>query len=150
MAALQQLLKEGHFKAGRTVPVRVIEAGEAFEASLAENRLLKGRSRRAEQVHRAAARAIVSIENGYATWYEGDGLRGACGESLVGLYAASRTLPCGSRVTVRYGGRSITVPILDRGPFGDTARIIDLSPQAFSALAPLGSGVIYVSTSRLA
>ena len=103
-----------------------------------------------ERAPQPAPPAAVSLENGYATWYDGNGLRGACGQSLVGLYAASRTLPCGTKVSVRYDGRSVTVPILDRGPFGDDARIIDLSPEAFSALAPLGTGVIYVSTVRVA
>jgi rare lipoprotein A (peptidoglycan hydrolase) len=36
----------------------------------------------------------------------------------------------------------VVVVINDRGPFG--GRIIDLSPEAFSALAPLGQGVMQV------
>ena len=27
------------------------------------------------------------------------------------------TLPCGTMVTLRYGGRTITVPVIDRGPY---------------------------------
>ena len=58
---------------------------------------------------------------GIATWY-GPGLYGnttACGQELtkelVGV--AHKTLPCGTMVEVSYGGRSIVVPVVDRGPF---------------------------------
>jgi rare lipoprotein A len=30
---------------------------------------------------------------------------------------AHRKLPCGTVVTFSYGGRSVTVPVIDRGPF---------------------------------
>src|SRR5205823_3569678 len=62
---------------------------------------------------------------------------------------ASRTLPCGSLVSVRSNGRYVLVHILDRGPYGSSSRIIDLSPSAFRQLAPLGAGVIYVHVVRL-
>jgi len=45
-------------------------------------------------------------------------------------------------VTNLDNGRSVTVVINDRGPFG--GRIIDLSPEAFSAIASLGQGVAHV------
>jgi rare lipoprotein A len=67
----------------------------------------------------------------------------------VGFYAASRTLPCGSLVSVRAGGRYVIVRILDRGPFGSSQRILDLSPKAFGWLSPLGAGVIDVRAVRL-
>ena len=79
---------------------------------------------------------------GQATWYNGTGATGACGKTLRGLYAASRTLPCGSLVSVRHNGRYVFVRILDRGPFGSARRVLDLSPKAFGMLAPLGTGVI--------
>lgn len=57
-----------------------------------------------------------------ATWF-GRGLYGrrtACGQiltpKLVGV--AHKTLPCGTRVSFLFRGRSITVPVVDRGPFG--------------------------------
>ena len=57
-----------------------------------------------------------------ASWY-GPGFFGhrtACGGTLGGgtLGVANRSLPCGTRVTLRYRGRSVTVPVIDRGPFG--------------------------------
>jgi len=54
-----------------------------------------------------------------ATWYSQPGNRTACGvrlrRSTIGV--AHRTLPCGSRVDVTWGGRAIRVPVIDRGPF---------------------------------
>jgi rare lipoprotein A len=61
-----------------------------------------------------------------------------------GLTAAHPWLPFGTHVTVTNlaNGRSVTVVINDRGPFG--GRIIDLSPEAFGQIAPLGQGVAHV------
>ena len=57
----------------------------------------------------------------HASWY-GPGLYGnstACGGALTSsrLGVAHKWLPCGTRVTFRYRGRSVTVPVIDRGPF---------------------------------
>ena len=56
-----------------------------------------------------------------ASWY-GPGFFGrktACGTRLtrktVGV--AHKTLPCGTQVDLYYGGRVVTVPVIDRGPF---------------------------------
>ena len=56
-----------------------------------------------------------------ATWY-GPGFYGgrtACGRRLTETTqgVAHRTLPCGSKVKLFAGGRSVTVPVIDRGPF---------------------------------
>jgi hypothetical protein len=61
-----------------------------------------------------------------------------------GLTAAHPWLPFGTHVTVTNlaNGRSVTVVINDRGPFG--GRIIDLSAEAFGQIAPLGQGVAHV------
>src|ERR1700733_13315420 len=63
--------------------------------------------------------------SGIATWF-GPGFFGkktACGQTLtpavVGV--ANRTLPCGTLVSVSYRGHSLTVPVLDRGPYGPPA-----------------------------
>ena len=76
---------------------------------------------------------------GEASWYD---------PPWSGLTAAHPWLPFGTRVTVtdRATGRSVTVVIDDRGPFGP-GRIIDLSPEAFRALEPLGRGVLHVELS---
>ena len=56
-----------------------------------------------------------------ATWY-GPGLFGnrmACGERLTHrtLGVAHKRLPCGTKVALRYRGRTVVVPVIDRGPF---------------------------------
>ncbi len=74
-----------------------------------------------------------------ATWY-GPGFYGhttACGQKLtpklVGL--ASRTLPCGTLVRISYGGHQLTAPVLDRGPYGHSGAVWDLTSGAARALA---------------
>jgi rare lipoprotein A len=60
-----------------------------------------------------------------ATWYgPGDyGQRTACGQRLSPdlLGVAHRTLPCGTQVTLFYRGQSVTVPVIDRGPYANHA-----------------------------
>ncbi|MFN2545714.1 MAG: septal ring lytic transglycosylase RlpA family protein [Actinomycetota bacterium] len=103
----------------------------------------------AEEHLRMHLHPVISSQTGEASWYRGDAGGGPCGKPLHGLYAASRTLPCGALVSVRANGRYVLVRILDRGPFGSSSRILDLSPKAFSWLAPLGAGVIDVRAVRL-
>ena len=83
--------------------------------------------------------------SGKATWFGGQ--KGACGKPLVGMYAAHRNLPCGTRLAVRSGGKYVHVTVLDRGPY--TGAVIDLSKSAFSQLSPLGAGVINVKVTKL-
>lgn len=61
-----------------------------------------------------------------------------------GLTAAHPWLPFGTVVTVENlaNGKTVTVVINDRGPFG--GRIIDLSVEAFRRIAPLSQGVCQV------
>jgi len=74
---------------------------------------------------------------GIATWF-GPGFYGkqtACGQTLtpgvVGV--ANRTLACGTLVKVTYKGHSLTVPVLDRGPYSHGANW-DLTAGAAEAL----------------
>ncbi len=73
-----------------------------------------------------------------ATWF-GPGLYGhatACGQTMsptiVGV--ASRTLPCGTLVQIGYHGHLLTVPVLDRGPYGHNGATWDLTQGAAQAL----------------
>lgn len=70
--------------------------------------------------------AITLYTAAKATWY-GPGLYGnrtACGarmtRTLVGV--AHKTLPCGTKVSFLYKGRTLTVPVVDRGPFANGAK----------------------------
>ena len=78
--------------------------------------------RRSASVTSASPEVSVRVfKPGMATWY-GPGLYGnktACGQvltkDLVGV--AHKSLPCGTMVEIAYGGRSVVVPVVDRGPF---------------------------------
>ena len=87
------------------------------------------------------------IERGQAGWY-GDryhGRKTASGERFDqnALTAAHRTLPFGTMVEVKNldNGRTVTVRINDRGPFGRKTRIIDVSRAAAGELDMVSSGV---------
>jgi rare lipoprotein A len=69
-----------------------------------------------------------------ASWYGGGGGL-ACGGSLTSatLGVANKTLPCGTLVTLRYNGRSIRVPVVDRGPYV-AGREFDLTQATKQAL----------------
>jgi rare lipoprotein A len=61
--------------------------------------------------------------------------------------AAHRTLPFNTiiRVTNKENGKSVLVRVNDRGPYGDSDRIIDLSKAAFQEIASISRGVINVT-----
>jgi rare lipoprotein A len=73
-----------------------------------------------------------------ATWF-GPGFYGkrtACGQTLtpsvVGV--ANRKLPCGTLVKVTYARHTLTVPVLDRGPYSSFGADWDLTAGAAQAL----------------
>ncbi len=86
---------------------------------------------------------------GKATFYGSvfHGRRTASGDTFDknAFTAAHKTLPFGTEVEVTNlaNGKSVIVRINDRGPYGP-GRVIDLSSNAFSKLAPLSRGVINV------
>ncbi len=64
---------------------------------------------------------LYSYRASRASWY-GPGLYGnklGCGGRLSAgtLGVANKHLPCGTKVKFRYHGRSVTVPVVDRGPY---------------------------------
>ena len=72
-----------------------------------------------------------------ATWY-GPGFYGrrtACGQrmsrTLQGV--AHKTLPCGTKVSLLYRGRRLTVPVVDRGPYA-AGKYWDLTSATATAL----------------
>lgn len=73
-----------------------------------------------------------------ASWY-GPGFYGnrtACGQvytpEIIGV--AHRTLPCGTLVVIEFRGRTMTVPVIDRGPY-IAGRTLDLSNATKIAMA---------------
>ncbi len=77
------------------------------------------------------------FQTGTATWYASHAGAGAC---------AHLTLPFGTIVKLvnTANGRTAQCRVGDRGPQAWTGHIIDLNPDVFGALAPLGTGTITV------
>jgi rare lipoprotein A len=84
----------------------------------------------------------------HASWY-GPGLWGnhlGCGGILRPgrLGVAHKSLPCGTSVTLRHGGRTLRVPVIDRGPYV-AGREFDLTQATARRLAFTGHGPILVA-----
>jgi peptidoglycan lytic transglycosylase len=80
-----------------------------------------------------------------ASWY-GPGLYGnrtGCGGRLAPgrLGVAHKSLPCGSRITLRHRGRSVRVRVIDRGPYVG-GREYDLTEATARKLRFRGHGAI--------
>ena len=114
-----------------TIPWRASRAGEL------ELRVVHGALASTSAVASTPSVTLSVYEPVTATWY-GPGFYGhktACGETMtptiVGV--ADRTLPCGTPVTVTYNGTTLTLPVIDRGPFSGTATL-DLTHAAAQEL----------------
>jgi len=80
-----------------------------------------------------------------ASWY-GPGLYGghlACGGTLTPgtLGVANKSLPCGTKVTLHYHGRTVRVPVIDRGPYVG-AREFDLTAATKAKLGFGSTGTV--------
>jgi rare lipoprotein A len=106
--------------------VRVLFAGDARDLS----------------AHRNLGR-LSSYRLAGASWYGGGGSM-ACGGQLTGstMGVANKTLPCGTLVTLRYGERSVRVPVVDRGPYV-AGREFDLTEATKRALGFEGVGEVW-------
>jgi rare lipoprotein A (peptidoglycan hydrolase) len=84
----------------------------------------------------------------YASWY-GPGFYGrrtACGQifSARSWGIAHRSLPCGTVVGITYGGRTVSVPVIDRGPF-IAGREVDLGEAVAKSLGFAGVRLVYLA-----
>jgi rare lipoprotein A len=84
-----------------------------------------------------------------AASYYGPGLYGgalACGGTLTAgkLGVAHRTHPCGTRVTLRYRDRTVTVPVIDRGPYAGN-REYDLTAATKAKLGFPSTGTVFTT-----
>jgi rare lipoprotein A (peptidoglycan hydrolase) len=91
-------------------------------------------------------RVTVNAYRPAAASYYGPGLYGgalACGGTLSPskLGVANMTLPCGAKVTLRYRGRMVTVPVIDRGPFAGN-REYDLTAATKAKLVFPSTGTV--------
>ena len=99
---------------------------------------------------------LAILKSVVATWY-GPGFYGhrtACGETFTRhiLGVANRGLPCGTPVTLFYNGATLTVPVIDRGPYANGATF-DLSAataQALGVTETVNVGYTFVRGEKIA
>lgn len=96
----------------------------------------------------ASAGRLTVYRSVLASFY-GPGLYGgalACGGTLSPgtLGVANKTLPCGTRVSLRYGRRTVTVPVIDRGPYV-AGRTYDLTTATKERLGFPSTGAVWSS-----
>jgi rare lipoprotein A len=94
------------------------------------------------------ARKLTAYRLAGASYY-GPGLYGngvACGGTLLPgtMGVAHKTLPCGTKVKLRYHGRTVTVPVIDRGPYV-AGRDYDLTEAVKVKLGFPGVGTVLAS-----
>jgi peptidoglycan lytic transglycosylase len=97
---------------------------------------------------KSPARKLTAYRLAGASYY-GPGLYGngvACGGTLMPgtMGVANKTLPCGTKVKLRYHGRTVTVPVIDRGPYV-AGRDYDLTTAVKEKLGFPGVGTVLAS-----
>jgi rare lipoprotein A len=90
----------------------------------------------------AHAGRVNVFRESLASWYS-DGGATACGFH-AGFGVANKSLPCGTKVTFRYGGRTVTATVDDRGPYVG-GREWDLNQSTAGALGFGGVGTVWSS-----
>lgn len=96
------------------------------------------------RLHAASAYAgrIVALAPTVASWYYDAG-NTACGfHATYGV--ANKTLPCGTKVTLSYGGHTVVATVDDRGPYV-YGRSFDLNQNTARYLGMWGVGTVFAS-----
>ena len=118
----------------------------------------KGLDRYGVRVGTADGTAKRSLEGGVtvyrrsaASWY-GPGFYGnrtACGRTLGRgtLGVAHKSLPCGTKVALRYRGRTVVAPVIDRGPYAGN-REYDLTAETKQRLGFGSTGTVWSSPQK--
>lgn len=93
-------------------------------------------------------RIFSALRPGHASYY-GPGLYGngvACGGTLTPSTrgVAHKSLPCGTKVTLQYGNRTVVAKVIDRGPY-IAGRDWDLTEQTRNDLGFGGVGVVWTN-----
>jgi len=94
-------------------------------------------------------RRELNVYHSVQASYYGPGLYGngvACGGTLTPskLGVANKTLPCGTKVTLHHGSKTVTVPVIDRGPYSGN-RVYDLTAATKNKLGYVGIGPIWAT-----
>ncbi|HEV7775123.1 MAG TPA: septal ring lytic transglycosylase RlpA family protein [Conexibacter sp.] len=95
---------------------------------------------------RRGAGTLQTYRASLASWYGLYGGALACGGTLAydTQGVANKYLPCGTKVTLRYRGREVTVPVIDRGPYVG-GREWDLTGATARSLGFDGVGVVWTT-----
>jgi rare lipoprotein A (peptidoglycan hydrolase) len=150
---------------GRAVALQVRQSGGGWKTIDHDRTNAKGRyvlawraaktGTRRIRVHFGGTRELSSARHqagttrvyrrALASWY-GPGLYGghlACGGTLTPgtLGVANKSLPCGTKVTLHYKGRTVRVPVVDRGPYVG-AREFDLTAATKAKLGFGSTGMV--------
>jgi rare lipoprotein A len=87
------------------------------------------------------------MRNALASTYDDYGGPLACSNGTLGysqIGVANKSLPCGTKVTIRYRGRTVVAPVIDRGPYVGN-REFDLTGATARKLHFGGVGTIQVA-----
>jgi rare lipoprotein A (peptidoglycan hydrolase) len=119
-------------------PAQAASTAAAVGATAAPAEPSDGSSTAPEKPSGQQSPAVSQEGISLATWF-GPGLFGnqtACGQILTKRLAglANRTLPCGTLVKVTYRGRHLTLPVVDRGPYGPLHANWDITQAAAKQL----------------
>jgi rare lipoprotein A len=92
----------------------------------------------------ASAGTVTVYQPAVASWYYDAGLATGCGfNARYGV--ANKTLPCGTKVQLKYGGRTVMATVDDRGPYV-YGRTWDLGQSTRAALGfDGGVGTVWAS-----
>jgi hypothetical protein len=91
----------------------------------------------------APAGTVTVYQPAVASWYYDAGLQTGCGfNARYGV--ANKSLPCGTKVQFRYGGRTVMATVDDRGPYV-AGRTWDLGQSTRAALGFEGVGTVWAS-----
>jgi rare lipoprotein A len=118
----------------------------SYHATIGTNRMLRvlfaGDAANARAS--AAAGTVTVYQPAIASWYYDAGLQTGCGfNARYGV--ANKTLPCGTKVQLRYGGRTVMATVDDRGPYV-AGRTWDLGQSTRAALGfNAGVGTVWAS-----
>lgn len=109
---------------------------------------VRARSNRTATGSRDRAGAVTVYRQALASWY-GPGLYGnamGCGGTLTPstIGVAHKTMPCGTKLKLRYRGRTVAARVVDRGPYSG-AREFDLTSATRQALGFPDVGTVLTS-----
>ncbi len=148
-----EIERSGHQTGWHWAPTATATVGSngTFQAAWQTNHIgrfaIRGVVSAPEAAQAASATPSMTVTvylSSIASWYgPGDyGSRTACGERLepTTIGVASRTLKCGTQVALYFGGRTMIVPVIDRGPYANHASW-DLTQATAKALEFTGVGV---------